>query len=186
MPPFEERKGIADIKKEGLGYSEKGDYLSFKAHITFLKKDKDGGAWYTACPMKDEPCRNRYKVVQTTDGNWQCDRCAGTFPECTRKWIFSGTVADDTGSTWVSIFDDQAMTLFDGTTADEAFAQYDNQDVYDSYFAKAAHTEWIMKCRVKQETVNDEVRVKTQVVRMDPVDYLAECRDLLSAIQKAS
>jgi len=183
---FEERKGIADIKKEGLGYSEKGDYLSFKAHLTFLKKDKEGGAWYTACPMKEEPCRNRYKVTQTTDGNWQCDRCQGTYPECTRKWIFSGTVADDTGSTWISVFDDQAKTLFDGTTADDAFAQYDNQDVYDSHFAKAMHTEWILKCRVKQETVNDEARVKTQVVRMDPVDYVAECRDLISAIRKVS
>eukprot|EP00526_Cylindrotheca_closterium_P007707 CAMPEP_0113658048 /NCGR_PEP_ID=MMETSP0017_2-20120614/31461_1 /TAXON_ID=2856 /ORGANISM="Cylindrotheca closterium" /LENGTH=653 /DNA_ID=CAMNT_0000572195 /DNA_START=51 /DNA_END=2012 /DNA_ORIENTATION=+ /assembly_acc=CAM_ASM_000147 len=187
MALFQERKGIADIKKEGLGYNnEKGDYLSFKAHFTFLKKDKEGGAWYTACPNKEDPCRNRCKVVQTTDGNWQCDRCQGTYPNCSRKWIFSGTVADDTGSTWVSVFDDQAMTLFGGTTADDAFAQYDNQDVYDSHFAKAMHTEWILKCRVKQETVNDEARLKTQIVRMDPVDYVAECRDLLSAIQKVS
>jgi len=185
MALFEERKGIANIKKEGLGYSnEKGDYLSFKAHFTFLKKDKEGGAWYTACPNKEEPCRNRYKVMQTTDGNWQCDRCQGTYPNCTRKWIFSATVADDTGSTWVSVFDDQAMTLFDGTTADHAFAQYDNQDVYDSYFAMAMHTEWILKCRVKQETVNDEARLKTQIVRIDAVDYVKECRDLLRAIQK--
>lgn len=187
MALFQERKGIADIKKEGLGYNnEKGDYLSFKAHFTFIKKDKEGGAWYSACPNKEDPCRNRCKVVQTTDGNWQCDRCQGTYPNCTRKWIFSGTVADDTGSTWVSVFDDQAMTLFGGTTADDAFAQYDNQDVYDSYFAKAMHTEWILKCRVKQETVNDEARLKTQIVRMDPVDYAAECRDLLSAIQQVS
>ena len=176
---------IADIKNQNMGYNnqEKGDYLSFKGRFTFLKKDKEGGAWYTACPNKDEPCRNRCKVTQTTDGNWQCDRCHGTYPNCNRKWIFSGTVSDDSASTWVSIFDEQAQQLL-GITADEVFAQYENQDLYDGYFAKAVHTEWVFKCRVKNEMVNDEPRLKTQVVRMDPVDYAAECREMLAAMEK--
>ena len=182
---FGDRKSISDIKNQNLGYlnPEKGDYLSFKAHFTFIKKDKEGGAWYTACPNKEEPCRNRCKVTQTTDGNWMCDRCHGTYPECTRKWIFSGTVADDTCSTWVSIFDEQAQQLL-GATADEVFAQYENTDAYDGYFGKANHTEWVFKCRVKNETVNDGQRLKTQVVRMDPVDYAAECRDMIAALEK--
>lgn len=185
MDPFAERKQIGDIKGLHLGYeNEKGDYLSFKATFTFFKKDKEGGAWYTACPNKDEPCRNRCKVTQTTDGNWQCDRCQGTYPTCTRKWIFSGVVADDTSSTWVSLFDDQALTLFNGTTADEVFEKYEDQDTYDGYFEKANHTEWILKCRVKNEMVNDEPRLKTTVVRMDPVDYLAESTAMLSVIEK--
>jgi len=185
MDGFAERKTISDIKGQNLGYinPEKGDYLSFKGTFTFIKKDKEGGAWYTACPNKDEPCRNRCKVTQTTDGNWQCDRCHGTYPECSRKWIFSATVSDDTASTWVSVFDEQAQQLL-GVTADEVFAQIENQDLYDGYFGKATHTEWIFKCRVKNEMVNDEQRLKTQVVRMDPVDYAAECRDMIAALEK--
>jgi replication factor A1 len=182
---FSERKTIADIKGQNLGYNnpDKGDYLSFKGTFTFLKKDKEGGAWYTACPNKEEPCRNRCKVTQTTDGNWQCDRCHGVYPNCTRKWIFSATVGDDTASTWVNIFDEQAQQLL-GVSADEVFAQYENQDMYDGYFAKATNTEWIFKCRVKNEMVNDEPRLKTQVLRMDPVDYAAECRDMIAALEK--
>jgi replication factor A1 len=185
MDDFASRKSIADIKNQNLGYinQEKGDYLSFKGHFTFIKKDKEGGAWYTACPNKDEPCRNRCKVTQTTDGNWQCERCRGTYPNCSHKWIFSGTVSDDTSTTWVSIFDEQAQQLL-GVTADEVFAQYENQDLYDGHFAKALHTEWVFKCRVKNEMVNDEPRLKTQVVRMDPVDYVAECRELVAALEK--
>jgi replication factor A1 len=185
MDSFQDRKDISDIKNLNLGYNnEKGDYISFKAHISFLKKDKDGGAWYTACPNKDEPCRNRCKVTQTTDGNWQCDRCHGTYPTCSHKWIFSGTVADDTSSTWVSFFDEHATQLFGGASADDAFSNFDNQDLYDGHFAKATHTEWIFRCRVKNEIVNDEPRVKTQVVRMDPVDYAAESKELLLALEK--
>lgn len=185
MDTFSDRKTISDIKGQNLGYinPEKGDYLSFKGHFTFIKKDKEGGAWYTACPNKEEPCRNRCKVTQTTDGNWSCDRCHGTYPDCTRKWIFSATVGDDTGNTWVSIFDEQAQQML-GVTADEVFAQFENQDVYDGHFAKALNTEWVFKCRVKNEIVNDGQRLKVQVMRMDPVDYVSECREMLAALEK--
>lgn len=184
MDPFSERKTVADIKMLDVDHSEKGEYICFKANFTFFKKDKEGGAWYTACPNKEEPCRARCKVNQTTDGNWQCDRCQGTYPSCTRRWIFSGTVGDDSASSWVSIFDDQAVTLFNGTTADEAFSQYENQDAYDGFFAKVVFSEWVFKCRVKKELVNDEYRLKTTVVRMEPLDYVSESRSILSQLEK--
>ena len=185
MDSFNDRKTIADIKNQHLGQNnEKGDYLTFKAHFTFLKKDKEGGAWYTACPNKEDPCRNRCKINQSTDGSYACDRCHGNFPTCDRKWIFSGTVADGMASTWVSVFDEQGQQLL-GTTANAMFEQYEsNQDEYDATFARGAFTEWVFKCRVKQEMVNDEPRIKTQVVRMEPVNYVTECRDMIAALER--
>ncbi len=56
--------------------------------------------------------------------------------------------------------------------------------MYDGHFAKAGHTEWLLRCRVKNEMVNDEPRLKVNVVRMDPVDYASECQELISAIEK--
>jgi replication factor A1 len=102
--------------------------------------------------------------------------------------FFSATVCDDTSTTWVSLFNEQAETLFGGVTADEVYnttmGDVMDQDAYDSYFAKANHTEWIFKCKVKQEMVNDESRVKTSVVAMHPVDYVKESQDLLAAIEQ--
>jgi replication factor A1 len=190
MDSLVDRKQIIDIKRENMGYTnpEKPDWISFKGTFSFIKKDKEGGAWYTACANSGEPCKNRFKVSQTTDGNWYCDKCNGTFPNCCRRWIFSATVSDDTSTTWVSLFNEQAETLFGGLTADEVYARTmaDNidQDAYDSYFAKANHSEWIFKCKVKQEMVNEESRVKTSVVAMHPVDYVKESQDLLAAIEQ--
>ena len=101
MPTFSELKTIASIKNESLGHHnmDKGDYLSFKATLTFIKKDKEGGAWYPACSNSGEPCKNRYKVTQTRDQQWQCDKCQGIYADCVRRWIFSGVVEDGTGST---------------------------------------------------------------------------------------
>jgi hypothetical protein len=42
--------------------ADKPDWLSFKATITFIKKDMEGGA----CASSGEPCKNRCKVTQWT------------------------------------------------------------------------------------------------------------------------
>lgn len=188
MATFGERKNIKAIKAESMGYNDSPDWIAFKGTLTFIKKDKEGGAWYTACANTGEPCKNRFKVTQTTDNNWYCDKCQGTFQNCVRRWIFSGTVTDDTSTTWVSFFNEQAETLFGGVTADEVFEKTmasgeTDQDAYDSYFAKASHTDWIFKCKVKQEMVGDESRVKTSVYTLHAVDYAKESLDLLEALK---
>ncbi|GKY95854.1 hypothetical protein MPSEU_000546000 [Mayamaea pseudoterrestris] len=187
---FENRKCIASIKEENLGHGnpDKPDWITFKGTITFIKRDKEGGAWYPACPNAGEPCKNRYKVSTTTDGQWYCDKCQGSFPNCVRRWIFSATVQDDTSSTWVSFFNEQAEQLL-GVTADEVYAKSNTsggfeQDTYDSFFAKALYTEWIFKCKIKNEMVNEESRVKASVVTLVPVDYARESLDMLAAIEK--
>jgi replication factor A1 len=186
-----ERKEIAAIKNDNLGYTnpDKPDWLSFKATITFIKKDKEGGAWYPACANAGEPCKNRFKVTQTVDGQWYCDKCQGTYQNCIRRWIFSGVVEDSTSSTWVSFFNEQAESLFAGATADDVYNKTyagdgHDQDAYDSYFARAQFMECIFKCKVKNEMVNEESRVKTSVYSLHPVDYVKESRDLLAAIEK--
>lgn len=190
MDSLAERKDIASIKGDNLGYAgDKPDWISFKGTVTFLKKDKEGGAWYTACPNDKEPCKNRFKVTQTTDGQWYCDKCLSTYATCVRRWIFSGTVADDTSSTWVSVFNEQAEVLLNAT-ADQVYETTSSdmgggdQDKYDSFFSQATNTEWIFKCKVKNEMVQDEQRVKTSVYSLLPVDYVKESRDLLAALAK--
>ena len=190
---FAERKEIADIKREQLGYqSEKGDYISFPGTVTFLKKDKEGGAWYPACPKSEDPCRNRVKVTPTTSVSghgeaWHCERCQETFDHCIRRWIFSAVVEDKSSSTWVTFFNETAETLLGQQTADQVYTASDGHapsDAYDSAFASAAFTDWIFKCKVKKELVNEELRVKTQVTAMHPVDYVQDSMDLLTAIGK--
>ena len=95
---------------------------------------------------------------------------------------------DDTASTWISFFNPQAETLLGGqTTADKAYEDFmehnQNQDGYDSLFFNATHTEWILKCKVKTELVNDEQRVKASVYALKPLDYVRESLDMLAAIE---
>ena len=187
VPTFEERKTISAIKSEHLGMTnpDKPDWISFKGRFNFLKKDKEGGAWYTACANSEEPCKNRYKVTQTADGNWHCERCQQSNPTCVRKYIFSATVADDTCTTWASLFNEQAEQLL-GVSADELYRDCWEQNVdeekYNGTFETNNFREFIFTCKVKQEFVNDEARVKTSIVRMHPVNYVEESRKLLEQL----
>ena len=164
---------------------DKPDWISFKGRFNFLKKDKEGGAWYTACANSEEPCKNRYKVTQTADGNWHCERCQQSNPTCVRKYIFSATVADDTCTTWASLFNEQAEQLL-GVSADELYRDCWEQNVdeekYNGTFETNNFREFIFTCKVKQEFVNDEARVKTSIVRMHPVNYVEESRKLLEQL----
>jgi replication factor A1 len=183
-----DRKMISSIVDENLGNGDSPDWITFKCVLTHIRKDKEGGAWYTACPNDKEPCKNRFKVSATPDGQWHCEKCQHTYPHPTRRWIFSGVVEDTSGSTWVSFFNEQAEPLLGGVTADEAYSKaYEdgyNQDAYDSIFARALYTEWIMKCKVKAEIHEGNSRVKAAVYSLQPVDYVRESKELLAAIEQ--
>ncbi len=187
FPKFEERKTIECIKNEHLGYTdpEKPDWVSFKGTFNFIKSDRDGGAWYPACPNKDDPCRNRVKVEDKQDGTYFCHRCNQTFDHCNFKYIFSATITDDTSTSWVSLFDEQARTLFNDMSADQMHEELNGQggqDMYDGYFAQANFTDWVFTCKVKQESNDGEQRIKTSVHSIHPVDYAKEGRFMLNAI----
>jgi len=187
--PFDERKPISAINHEQLGFSEKPDFLTFKATINFIKRDKDGGPWYTACANPEPPCKNLCKVTSTAENSWYCDRCHQTRQDCVRRYIFNGTVIDDTCTTWVSFFNDQAVQLLgEENSADIVHKRYfdDAEAGFDGIFVKATFSDWIFKCKVKQETVGDENRIKASIVDMRPVDHVKESKYLLSAIAKMS
>ena len=189
-PKLADIQPLATIRQDHLGTAGNVDYISVKAEVSFLKKDKEGGAWYPACPNAGEPCQNRFKVTATTDGQYHCEKCGNYYPHCTRRWIFSALLEDESSSQWVSFFNDQAEALLGGATADQVYtAAYeentmgDGTAAHEGYFSTALHSEWTLRCKVKQEMVNDEPRTKTQVVSLFPVDYVQDAKDMLAALQ---
>ena len=180
FPKFEERKTIGAIKGENLGFTnaEKPDWISFKGTFSFIKSDKEGGAWYTSCP------ETKVKMTPGTDGTFYCERCQRNYETCVYRYIFSATVSDDTSTSWVSLFDEQATELLGISAKDlnEKFETETGQSEYDGYFAQANFTDWIFTCKVKQEMNQDEMRVKTILHSIHPVDYAKEGYSLLNSI----
>ena len=116
---------------------------------------------------------------------YQCERCNKQYPNCLRRYIFSCTIIDDTSSCWTSVFNDQALAMLQGMTADEMSQHLDkgNMAKFEETFDDALFTDWIFKCKVKNELVGDDHRVKTTVYSAAKVNYVEESRNLLKALE---
>jgi len=176
---FDKRKSISSLRDDGLGLSDKADYVTIKATVNYIKHDND--PWYAACTT---PGCNK-KVVENFGGGYRCEKCDKTIDNCIRRYILSLTLADDTGNAWFSIFNDEAVKLL-GHTADELhnLKMEGLNDMYEEIFAKANFQTFVIKARVKQENVNGDMRMKNTVFKLDKVDYVSESKFMLEAINK--
>jgi replication factor A1 len=189
-----ERSNITKIKEHSMEAKnvDKRDYFTIKGYCKFISNNREGGAWYAACPNSDDPCRNLYKVTQSEDGStWECKKCCKHYPKPVRRWILSAVIQDYSSSTWVTLYNEQAELLLGGITADEAFDLSNgddnifNIDKYNSIFFKPLYQEYIFKCKVKNEINREtnESRLKTIIVGLAPTDYLKESLQLLSLFE---
>ncbi|XP_028772143.1 replication protein A 70 kDa DNA-binding subunit A [Neltuma alba] len=181
-PKNEIRKTVSQIKDEGLGRSDKPDWITVRATISFIKTDP---FCYTACPLMigDRQCS---KKVTRSGSRWQCDRCNQEFEECDYRYLLQAQILDHTGITWVTAFQESGEEIL-GCSAKELYLlKYKDQD--DDRFGDMIRgklfNQFVFRLKVKEELYGDEQRVKITVVKADKVDYSSESRYMLDLISK--
>ncbi|PHT58649.1 Replication protein A 70 kDa DNA-binding subunit C [Capsicum baccatum] len=177
------RKAISQIKDERLGTSEKPDWITISATVTFIKVDN---FCYTACPLMigDRQCSK--KVTNNGDGKWRCDRCDQSVDECEYRYILQFQIQDHTGLTWVTAFQECGDQIMGVSAKELYFLKYEEQD--DDKFAEIMRnilfSKFIFKLKVKEEMYSDEQRVKSTVVKAEKLNFQSETRFLLDLIDK--
>ena len=159
---------------------EKPDYFTLKASVCFIKRDPD--PWYTACTGPD--CNK--KVTESMSGRWMCEKCNKEYDECRRRYMLTVVLQDTSGQAWFTAFDDMAIKFMGGKTADELHSLKANGQTaeFEAAFNAGNFKTYLVKARSKQETYQDEARVKSQVLSVSTIDYVDECRQLIEAIHK--
>ncbi|EYU25874.1 hypothetical protein ABFS82_10G083600 [Erythranthe guttata] len=177
------RKNLTQIKDEGLGRSDKPDWITVKATISFIKTDS---FCYTACPLTigDRQCSK--KVTKSGNSRWMCDRCNQEFEECDYRYLLQVQVQDYSGLTWVTAFQETGEEIL-GCSAKELYAlKYEAQDDvrFGEIIRNCLFAEFLLKLKIKEETYGDEQRVKITVVKADKVNYSDESRFLFDMVSK--
>ncbi|MCO5569497.1 hypothetical protein L7F22_023210 [Adiantum nelumboides] len=175
------RKMVAQIKDEGLGRSDKPEWIAMKATISFIKNDV---FCYTACPLPvgDQQCSK--KVINNGDGTWRCDKCDKSVAECDYRYLLSVQVQDHTGVTWVTAFQEAGEELM-GVSARELYMWKQDETVkFQELIQKLLFSQHLFKLKVKEESYNDEQRVKSTVIKSECLDFAAESRFLVDLIGK--
>jgi replication factor A1 len=168
---------FSDIDDQALGLNSEPDYFNVRCTITHIKSG-ERTLWYIACP----DCKKKLASADEDNLTAHCEKCDKT-TQGTRRWIFQATANDATGSRFVSLFDDQAVPVLGGKTADEmALLRSQNQAAFDAHFILHSFKSYNMKCRVKNETYMEEQKLKVSAVTLQPIDWLSEGRTLLQEI----
>eukprot|EP01018_Ginkgo_biloba_P018078 Gb_20429 [translate_table: standard] len=179
------RKMVAQIKDEGLGRSDKPDWIAVKASLSFIKVDN---FCYTACPLMIGERQCNKKVSNYGDGTWHCERCDRNFPECDYRYLLQAQIQDHTGLTWVTAFQEAGEEIMGVTAKDLYMLKHEEQDdiKFGEIIRKVLFNQYLFKLKVKEETYSDEQRVKCTVVKAERLDYSSESKILLDTIGKLS
>lgn len=172
------RRFIDDIRAMHLGTGEQPDFFQVQAAVMLIKSDSK--IMYPGCP---EP-NCKHKVTDMGPNQWHCEHCQKTFPNCLQRYCLGFSIVDMTGLTWVSSFHEVGCDIM-GVTADELDAwRSTNPEAFDAALQAAHHRRFIFTLRAKQETYNDDTRVKINVLRVAPVDPVKESASLIGEIRK--
>ncbi|KAK8858497.1 hypothetical protein IAR55_002724 [Kwoniella newhampshirensis] len=173
-----EIKTIGQAKDEQLGMSDKTDYFTTAATIAFVKQETFS---YPACANPDG-CNK--KVVDEGSG-WRCEKCDRSWDAPIHRYILSLNVMDHTGQFWITAFNETAEQLME-ISANELMKlkEEGNDSAFGSFFQKATGKTYSFQMMAKQDSFNDQPRVRYQCRRVATPDYAAESAHLSQLINQ--
>jgi len=97
------------------------------------------------------------------------------------------SVNDAFGQAWLNCFDDVGRLIM-GKTADEMQELKERSEQsgegkeYDACFAEALCKTFVFRCRAKEDSFQDNVRIRYQVMSAAPVNYAQEAAGMVEQI----
>lgn len=174
-----ERKLLADMGQSHvmeLVSDPKGVSFTTRATISMIKRDRD--LWYTACPETNK------KVTEIAPGRWHCAATDKEYDHCNYRYMLNMSVQDESGNQWVSAFDETAEVIFGKKAEDMHNLRETDPDAFEATLQEPLLRQYVMRIRVKQDNWNDEVRLRYNVLKVEPVNFASEAKIVLSDIQR--
>ncbi|WRT67698.1 uncharacterized protein IL334_004670 [Kwoniella shivajii] len=171
-----ELKTIGEAKDESLGMSEKTDYFTTSATVAFVKQETFS---YPAC-ANPEGCNK--KVVDDGTG-WLCEKCDRKWDNPIHRYILSMNVMDHTGSFWITAFNEQAEQIMEISANDLMKLKEEGSDI-NAPFQKATGKTYAFQMMAKQDSFNDQPKVRYQCRRVSAPDYVSESAHLSQLINQ--
>nr|XP_018902956.1 PREDICTED: replication protein A 70 kDa DNA-binding subunit [Bemisia tabaci] len=167
---------LRDFRDKQLGSGDKPDYFSIKGTVTHVRQEN---ALYQACPLGD--CKR--KVVDQNNGFFRCEKCCKEVPNYIWRLLLNVHVVDWSGEVWITLFQETAEQLLGMTAAEVGAVKEEHNDI-SSCFKNIRFSEHIFRLRAKQETYNDETRVRVAAVTAKAPDRKSYCDYLIKEIKQ--
>lgn len=162
---------ISDVKDSNI------EYATVKASIMFIKEDT---MTYQSCV--GENCNK--KVIMEDNGNYRCDRCNYTYPNCGHRFMFSMQVGDFTGQIWISVFDEVGKTLFGMDAKQLTEIGAENPMELKNIVKNCISKEYQISLRIREDNYNGELRKRISAMDISPISIDIEGMKMLDIIEK--
>jgi len=167
---------------------EAPDYFSANVTFTQLFVKSDRNPWYNACPSPPDPVSQKNclkKVIEGTEGEgtWYCVSCAKNFNNYLPRYIMKAKIADHTGSLYIGLFDRDCNSILSKTAAEAEQLKETDMAAYNNIFTEPVCKRYKARIRAKQETYNDEIRTRFDVVGLEEVDTKADMDRMYKEVQ---
>ncbi|KAJ7572056.1 hypothetical protein C8J56DRAFT_1016470 [Mycena floridula] len=164
---------LKGLKEADVG--EEAKYFSAQATIMHIKTDNMA---YAACSSPE--CQK--KVIHDGVG-WRCEKCNVTHPQPRYRYIMQMAVADWSGQAWFQGFNDTGEAVI-GMNADVLMdVKERDQAEFDVIIHRALCKTYNFSLRAKQDSYNDNVRIRYGVTKVQTLDFKEEAQYLLGIVQ---
>jgi len=161
---------LQDVRESDLGTRDTADYFTARATIISIKHENIA---YAAC--KGENCN---KKVTDTGNGWRCEKCDQTWDKAEYRYLLGMQVSDHTTQAWLQAFNDVGTEII-GMSADKLMEIKEEDETRFVKAVQKAHSKvYNFSCRAKQDTYQEQTRVRYGVNKAYPLDFAAECRNL--------
>ncbi|KAJ1935416.1 Replication factor A protein 1 [Linderina pennispora] len=170
-------KTMEQVREETAGLGDEQKYYNLKGTVVFVRNTTIA---YPACST---PGCNKKVIEDPSTGQWRCEKCQKSFPAPNHRFIFSINVSDETGQNWLQCFNDIGEQLLGCTANDMMQWQEMGDPMFQKKIEEATFKEFTFRCRAKNETFNDNTRVRFTVMSMSPIDYVSETKRLARLVE---
>lgn len=113
-------------------------------------------------------------------GQWRCEKCNRSYDSFKHRLMMSVSFTDASGQVWVTAFQDVAEKMIGSTSQDLGELRDSNEAAFDEKISAATFQSFLLKCRAKSDTWNEETRVRVTAVACDQINFVDESRHLVS------
>jgi len=170
-----------------LGKSEGADFFNVLVRFTRLLVKPDRNPWYNACPSEPDPTTQKVckkKVVEGNEGagTWYCASCDKHYNKYLPRYVLRAMVADHTGSLYVGLFDDQCKSILNKSASEAEELKQTDMTAYNNLFTKPVCKLYNARFRAKQETYNDEIRSRVDILELEELGSTQNMRNMYKEI----
>merc|ERR1712003_219839 len=158
----------------------KGDWFTCQGTVVGIPFNPDRPPWYTAAPGGQKKV-----TLNESSGKWEENTAEGLKEHDTRdlRWVARFQFADHTGRCWGNCFGEMGDLLM-GCSAQDVFNAIEANKSEDDpeQIVEARFSEWEADVCVKEDTYNDQMRMRYTFQRLRPLDFLKDTRRMLNVL----